>query len=73
VEQLQLVEILKFIHLQDQELLQSLVRELQMHQITVVSYIVVAGGGGGGAGYGGGGGGAGGFRESKAPDYSLYS
>ena len=61
MEQLQLLEIIKFIHLQDQVLLKlssaGILRFIQ------IDYLVVAGGGGGGVGAGGGGG-AGGFRES---------
>ena len=60
--QLVRVEILKFIHLQDQELLQYLAAGNSANN--VVDYLVVAGGGGGGGGqYIGGGGGAGGYRD----------
>ena len=55
-------QILKFMYLQDQELLLFLVLILQ--QLTTVDYLVVAGGGGGGGGrwcWGG----AGGFRASN--------
>ena len=63
MEQLQLVEIIKFIHLQDQELLQCSCAGNALGSNTV-DYLVVAGGGGGGK-YAGGGGGAGGYRESS--------
>ena len=59
------MEIVKFIHLQDQELLQLSCAGNAAGSNTV-DYIVVAGGGGGGGTGNGGGGGAGGFREDKS-------
>ena len=62
--QLQLVVIVKFIHLQVQELLQFLLAGALTSANNQVSYMVVAGGGGGGgAAQSRGGGGGGGFRE----------
>ena len=58
------MEILKFIHLQDQELLQSLVQVIAAGSNSVDYLVIAGGGGGGGSEDGGGGGGAGGYRES---------
>ena len=68
---LQLQEILKFIHLQDLELLQFQVEVIQAGSNTV-SYLVQVAGGGGGS-QAGGGGGAGGFRESSKASSDCYS
>ena len=66
-----LLEIIEFIHLQDQELLQLSCAGNAAGSNTV-DYLVVAGGGGGGNSRGGGGG-AGGFRESSGAASGCYT